>query len=86
MGHARRAASRLRMQAQVLAACKVRAAQSLAVLASVLAFMASSDNSASASASTKANICSCCVSYVGVAIAAAGVGCVIFSKEFITAD
>ena len=38
--HARRVASRWRMQAQVLATCKVGAAHSLAALTSVLAFMA----------------------------------------------
>ena len=45
---AKRVASRLRVQAQVLAACKVGAAHSLVALASVLAFMASTDTNASA--------------------------------------
>ena len=87
---ARRAAARLGNQAQVLAECKVGAAHSLAVLASVLAFMAITDTSASASITTSASICSCLLSCVGVAIvaavatvaiAAAGVGCIIFLKE-----
>ena len=69
------------MQAQWLAACKFGAAHSLVALASVRAFMASTDASASASA------CSCQVSSVAVAIVAAvaavaitaaGVDCVVF--------
>ena len=82
------------MQAQLLAACKVGAAHSLVALASVLAFMASTDTSASASTRTRASICSCRVSCVGVAvvaaiaivaIAAAGVGCIVL-KELIMTD
>ena len=61
----------MRMQAQVLVACKVRAAHSLAVLASVLAFQASTDTSASASTSTSASACSYLVSRVGAAAVAA---------------
>ena len=87
--HARRAAARLRMQAQVLAAYKVGAAHSLAALACVLPFMASTDTGASASTRASASICSCHVSCVGVvivaavaaiAIAAAGVGCVLLQE------
>ena len=79
--HARRATSRLKVQAQQLAACKVGVTHSLAALASMRAFMASTDASASASA------CSCQVSSVVVAIVAAvaavtitaaGVDCIVF--------
>lgn len=62
----RRAASRVRMQAQVLAACMVLAAHSLAALASVPAFKASTDTSASASTRTSASAYSCLVHCVGV--------------------
>ena len=71
----------------MLAKCKVGAAHSLAALASVHAFMASTDTSASASARTSASTCSYQVSCVGavivvaVAIAAAGVNCVVFLNE-----
>lgn len=93
--HTRRVDSRLRMQAQVLAACKAGAAHFLVALASLLAFMACTDATASASSRTSASICSCnvrCVDVIiiaavaTVAIAAAGVGCIIFLKELTTAD
>ena len=85
---ARRAAvARLKMQAQVLADCKVGAAHSLAVLASAFACMASTDTSASASTSTSAISSSCLVRWVGAAgvaavaaVAIAADGC-IFLRE-----
>ena len=81
---ARRAAvARLRMQAQVLADCKVGAAHSLAALASAFAFQASTDTSASASASASASSSSCLVGLVSAAgvaavaaVAIAADGCV----------
>ena len=86
---ARRAASRCRMQAQVLATCKVGAAHSLVALASTLEFMASTDTSASASTYScqLSNVAVAIVAAVAaVAIAAAGVGCVIFLKKLIVTD
>ena len=83
------------MQAQVLAAFKVGAAHSSAVLASVRVFKASSDTSASASASTSARTYSWQVSCVGaaivaavaaVAVAAAGVDCIVFLKDLTIPD
>ena len=70
--HARRVAvARLRMQAQVLADCKVGAAHSLAALASAFACTASTDTSASVSARTSASSSSCLVRWVGAAEVAA---------------
>ena len=90
---ARRAAvARLKMQAQVLADCKVGAAHSLAALASAFAFQASTDTRASASASTSASSSSCLVRWVGAAgvaavavVAIAADGCV-FLKGVTTLD
>ena len=77
------AVARLRMQAQVLADCKVGAAHSLAALASAFACTASTDTSASASASTSASSSSCLVGLVSAAgvaavtaVAIAADGCV----------
>ena len=85
----RRAAARLSMQAQVLVACKVGAAHSLAALARVLVFMASTDTNAYASTRTSASSCSCLVRFVGAnvvaAVAIAAVGCV-FIKELTTIE
>ena len=83
------AVARLKMQAQVLADCKVGVAHSLAALASAFACMASTDTSASASTSTSASSSSCLVHWVGAAVVAAvaadaiaadGVGCVFLKK------
>ena len=59
------------MHVQVLSVCKVGAAHSLAALARVLAFMTSTDTSASASSRTSASSCSCLVSCVGAVVVAA---------------
>ena len=76
----------------MLSDCKVGAAHSLAALASAFACMASTDTSASASASTIASSYSCLVRWVGAAVVAAvaavaiaAVGCV-FLKEVTTLD
>ena len=87
--HARRANSRWRMQAQVLAARKVGAAHSLVALASMLEFMASTDTSASTSTYSRqlSNVAVAIVAAVAaVAIAAAGVGCVVFLQKLAMTD